>query len=92
MSTGNSVQPRKLATILPVRKNWAARPQPADHRTELPSVLRSLKDVHKASAVGAVLGLGSSPDPGAGAGVRADHYFARSARFAEYGYLEDVGG
>src|SRR5262249_6442592 len=32
-------------------------------------VLRSLKDVYKASAVGAWLGLGPSPDPGTGAGV-----------------------
>src|SRR5690348_11579892 len=32
-------------------------------------VQRSLKDVYKASAVGTVLGLGSSPDPGPGAGV-----------------------
>jgi hypothetical protein len=32
-------------------------------------MLRSLKDVHKASAVGARLGLGPSPDPGPGAGV-----------------------
>jgi putative transposase len=32
-------------------------------------VLRSLKGVYKASAVGAWLGLGPSPDPGPGAGV-----------------------
>jgi predicted ATPase len=32
-------------------------------------VLRSLKAVHKAAAVGTRLGLGSSPDPGPGAGV-----------------------
>src|SRR5262249_17520480 len=32
-------------------------------------VLRSLKDVHKAPAVGAWFGLGPSPDPGPGAGV-----------------------
>src|SRR5215813_3744430 len=32
-------------------------------------VLRSLKGVYKASAVGTVLGLGPSPDPGPGAGV-----------------------
>jgi histidinol phosphatase-like enzyme len=32
-------------------------------------VLRSLKHVHKTAAVGAVLGLGPSPDPGQGAGV-----------------------
>src|ERR1700745_2171304 len=32
-------------------------------------MLRSLKDVYKASAAGTWFGLGSSPDPGAGAGV-----------------------
>src|SRR6516164_5925087 len=32
-------------------------------------MLRSLKGVYKAPAVGAVFGLGSSPDPGPGAGV-----------------------
>src|SRR5215472_8260155 len=32
-------------------------------------VLRSLKGVYKASAVGAWFGLGPSPDPGLGAGV-----------------------
>src|SRR5258707_15429510 len=32
-------------------------------------LLRSLKDVHKAPAVGPWFGLGPSPDPGAGAGV-----------------------
>jgi len=32
-------------------------------------MLRSLKGVYKAPAVGTVLGLGSSPDPGPGAGV-----------------------
>src|SRR6266480_5226944 len=35
----------------------------------LPLVLRSSKDVHEASAVGAWFGLGSSPDPGLGARV-----------------------
>src|SRR5258707_14093176 len=32
-------------------------------------LLRSLKNVHKAPAVGPWFGLGPSPDPGAGAGV-----------------------
>src|SRR5258707_14725256 len=32
-------------------------------------MLRSLKNVHKAPAVGPRFGLGPSPDPGAGAGV-----------------------
>jgi hypothetical protein len=32
-------------------------------------MLRSLKDVYKASTVGPWLGLGPSPDPGPGAGV-----------------------
>src|SRR6185437_1718366 len=37
--------------------------------TLLRLLLRSLKGVYKAAAVGAVLRLGSSPDPGPGAGV-----------------------
>jgi hypothetical protein len=36
---------------------------------KLPLVLRSLKDVYKASAVGTRFGLGPSPDPGPGTGV-----------------------
>src|SRR5215468_8485658 len=38
-------------------------------RTTCKLMLRSLKSVYKVSAVRAVFGLGSSPDPGTGVGV-----------------------
>src|SRR5512142_295005 len=61
--------PRRLPAVPPALNPRPPRRRPPSDLTKVLLVLRSLKSVYKTPTIGTVFGLGSSPDPGPGAGV-----------------------